>query len=228
MWVGSTKASKLFSGDRWHVEHFLQENHLEATSSARQQTIQLGSLFTQSKNVVMPIRQPSEPYFYIGIKNVENVTGDLIGNMHCVGHEIKTASYLVKNDHVLFGRLRPLKNKVYLAKDLPDNVICSKEFYVLVPNLQKVTPRVLKALLSSSMVLDQIAKFLSGATIPRIAYHDLASIKVPNIPIEKQEALEEALLVQDARRATAKTALHNLPSEMESVLTDYCEEGQSS
>lgn len=219
MQLGKTTLNQLRLADRWNVENYL--NPKPIAISTYNETINLGELFNQSKISISSLENPDKPYKFIGIKNVESVTGDLIGDLNCFGRDLKSPSQIVKNGHVLFGRIRPQKNKVFLADRLPDNVICSMEFYVLIPNLNMVTPRILKAMLSSSLVLNQVSKFVSGATIPRIAYADLASFTVPYIPIEKQIDLEQVLLVQDARRVALKTALKKIPDEMESVLTDY-------
>lgn len=219
MWIIST-IDQLKANDRWHVEHYFQPVNNDDFSTSKYPTVTLGDLFTVEKSSVNALHQPEQPFHYIGIKNIENETGDLIGERNCLGKEIKSSSQLVQNGNVLYGRIRPLSNKVYLAKNLPKNTICSLEFYVVSASLDKVTPRILKAILSSSLVLNQVSKLIGGAAIPRIAIQDLASIRVPLIPIEKQYTLEKKLYAQDEQRNQLKASLERLSKDMENVLNN--------
>ena len=78
-----------------------------------------------SKNI--DPNQHSGAINYIGLENIESNTGNIVGKISSNYNEIKsTKNCFIEND-VLYGKLRPNLNKVYLAKEAG---ICSTDIYV--------------------------------------------------------------------------------------------------
>lgn len=162
--------------------------------------VALGELFSVVKTTVKPQREGDREFTFIGLENVESGDGDLTGELRHLGETIRTASKIVRPGYVLYGRLRPNHNRVHWAEDPPENTICSAEFLVLVPNVDKVRPAVLRALLSSELVMMQALRFSGGAGIPRIYIKDFSAIRVPLPPMNKQLEFEQQQLKRSNRR----------------------------
>ncbi|MEU1811015.1 restriction endonuclease subunit S [Micromonospora aurantiaca (nom. illeg.)] len=88
---------------------------------------------------------------------------------------------------ILYGRLRPELNKVWLA-DRPGR--CSPEFRVLKVVPAVVDPEYLAAVLRTRLIVSQTRHATTGNTHPRIADPDLAAVvlPVPDPSIQRQVA----------------------------------------
>jgi hypothetical protein len=64
---------------------------------------------------------------YIGLENIDSQTGRLVGDFRANSNQIKSAKTCFKVNDVLYGKLRPNLNKVYLAKE---EIICSTDILV--------------------------------------------------------------------------------------------------
>jgi restriction endonuclease S subunit len=213
MWLNTVPLDDFISADSWKVEHFntLPANNKTSNKPTTFPLVELGALFTKSKEQINPQLNPNETYHYIGLENIQPKTGELIGETRCYGQEIKTHANAVKSGAVLFSGLRPTLNKVFFAENVPDNTLCSREFFVLMPDLDKVRPLVLRELLSSERVLKQIEPFISGVTLPRISFANLKSIQVPLPPLKKQLEFEQSLVELHKRRALLNEELEQIP-----------------
>ena len=100
---------------------------------------------------------------------------------------------------VLYGRLRPYLNKVYLAEGEVHTGICSGEFFVLTARLDRVLPLFLRQLLASSPIADAVKGMQFGSALPRLQLKDLLKLQVPLPPLRVQAKVEEGLR-QDRER----------------------------
>ncbi|HEY9799747.1 MAG TPA: restriction endonuclease subunit S [Leptolyngbyaceae cyanobacterium] len=113
---------------------------------------------------------------YIGLGNITSNTGELLYFSPIKGKAVLSSSPKFEFGDILFGRMRPYLNKVWLAKF---DGICSGEAVVLRPNKQKVDPVFLQALLLSQLTLNQVVPLQSGTSLPRVSASDVLSIKLP-------------------------------------------------
>lgn len=152
---------------------------------------------------------PDEMVNYIGLANIQSNTGELANFSPVAGKEILSSSPKFKKGDILFGRMRPYLNKVWIAEF---DGVCSGEALVLRPNETKVNTCFLQALLLSQITLDQVVPLQSGSSLPRVSASDVLSVKLP-IPkdLNKQKAIGEEI---EKRRSTAKL----LRSQAESVV----------
>jgi hypothetical protein len=148
------------------------------------------------------------------------------------GSNILSRSKVFRENDVLYGRLRPNLNKVFLAEPPISEGVCSGEFYVLIPDAQKVRPRFLRAILASNYVQAFVCNWHTGSALPRLQLDDLMNVEVPVPALDVQDELVSLLKRADLERRTAKQIVRSLTtkpmSELEAALehADLGELGQ--
>ena len=138
MWTAVHNFSRLIQDGRWKVEFFSGEAEVAPTSVYP--LVSLSSLVKESRATVDPQETPERMFNYIGMENVESHVGDLVVFEPKAGADIRSRSKVFAPDNVLYGRLRPYLNKVYLAAGRVAEGICSGEFFVLVPDTTTRSP----------------------------------------------------------------------------------------
>ena len=172
----------------------------------------LRDVVSQVNERILPVEScPEDDIHYIGLADVESHTGELTNFTPTRGSEILSSSPVFQKGDILFGRMRPYLNKVWLATF---NGVCSGEAIVLRPDLQKVDPGFLHALLLSRITLDQVVPLQSGTSLPRVSASDVLNIKLP-IPdnLQQQKVIGEEIT---RRRAAAR----RLRAEAEAVVAE--------
>ena len=109
---------------------------------------------------------------YIGMASVESHTG-------CLSNVIETAegdAFKFKKGDILYGKLRPYLNKVWLATF---DGICSTEFHVLRIKVDNVQNELLHNILLSNVVLKQTIHMMTGNTHPRLSDEDVKKLLIP-------------------------------------------------
>jgi type I restriction enzyme M protein len=122
---------------------------------------------------------------YIGLENIEANSGKLIGDTLTQYDDIKSLKNIFAKDDILFGKLRPNLNKVYLAQ-FPG--ICSTDIYVL-----RAKGNILSALLNIFLRNDsfthQVLNGVGGAQLPRVKFEYMIKLLIPLPPIEVQQEI---------------------------------------
>lgn len=224
MWTGEANLKDLQKRTSWKVEFFCGESLPRATAAFPLSSI--GDIVKEKRETLDPQSQPKTLLNYLGLENVQSTTGNLIGFAPRFGKEIKSRSKVFRSGDILYGRLRPYLNKVYVADDLVDNGICSGEFFVLKPDADRILPHFLRALLSSSYVHQFVSRLQTGSALPRLQLDDLLSIKVPLPPIEQQAAYETFLKTQSAYQRKLAEELAQLPQRTLATFTQSLESGK--
>ncbi len=219
MWASAIPLAGIINEGRWKVELFAGTD-APAKKTSTLPFVALGDLFFESRATLNPQEDPDNVFIFIGMENVESNTGDLTGNLSKKGVEIKSRSKTFSEGQIIYGRLRPTLNKVYLCSSDTPNGICSGEFIVLNVREGLVRPRVLREILSSEFVLEQVIRFIAGAALPRVSFSDLASIEVPLPSVETQMKLEKSLFDLDARRKKLKKELSEIPKIFSKILLE--------
>jgi hypothetical protein len=226
MWTGVVTLAQLRSRACWKVEFFCEE----APSSSRSafEWVKIGTLVAERKEAIDPFSRPTESFHYIGLENVESVTGNLEATEPKRGSEIRSRSKIFHSGDILYGRLRPTLNKVCLVEPPMEDGICSSEFYVLIPRSDRVSPHLLRALLSSEYVRQYVSQWQTGSALPRLQLHDLLGIEVPLPLLSEQVALEEFLIVQSHRYRKLRAETAVLPQNTQAALMRALETGEMS
>jgi hypothetical protein len=98
---------------------------------------------------------------YIGLENIESNTGILISSK--TTKKSFSSACTFKRGDILFPKLRPYLNKVYLAEF---DGVCSTEFHVL--KAKGCNNRYLFSFLSTDLVVNQTSYLMTGNALPRL------------------------------------------------------------
>lgn len=129
---------------------------------------------------------------YVGLENIESNTGRLIPSS-----EEKTSfgtALRFEAGDILFPKLRPYLNKVYLAEKTG---ACSTEFYVLQSN--KIQSSFLFCFLSCQVIVKQTSLLMTGNTLPRLQSKDMTNLLIPLPPLDVQERIAREVQVRRER-----------------------------
>lgn len=157
-----------------------------------------------------------EGVMYVGLENVEANTGRYLPSSD---KESVSSAFAFRKGQVLFSKLRPYLNKVFLA---PFDGLCSTEFHVL--EGISVRSDFLALFLRSRLVVKQTKHLMSGNTLPRLQTEDIAMLLIPEVDdLVQKEIVEEAerrMFQAENMRAKAERELEAAKLCIESMLLD--------
>lgn len=160
----------------------------------------LESLVTLSADGGIPRDEPSLPF--VGMEHVERNSGDILNFGDSV--EYKSSAYIVKPGQVLYGRLRPYLNKVFMP-----SAVCyaSREFIPMTHGVDILPKFLLHRIRASDFV--QFAISLNAGDRPRVKWPQMNQFVVLVPPLAEQqkivEILEEQLSRLDAALISVRT-----------------------
>ncbi len=207
----------LATSGRWTPSFFFGA---EDAPLAAYEMIELRQLVSESKRAIDPQTLGERQISYLGLENVRPETGELVGFEPKVASSIKSRSKVFGPGDILFGRLRPELNKVYLVDGEPSEGVCSGEFIVLIPIASRVNARYIRHIIASPFVSKFVEKFRVGASLPRMAANDLLGIKVPVPPLEVQEQIARRLTAMDQELRDLRRRVEELPSQQRESLME--------
>lgn len=188
----------------------------------------LENLFTIEKQQI----DSSNPSFYtipfIGMENIESNTRKFIPNGNTEESGDSTC-LLFDNKHVLYGKLRPYLNKVYL----PDKKgRCSTELIPLIPK-NGFSRSFIASVLQSEIVVNYAVKHSTGGRMPRA---DMEKLKILKFPLPSNSNTSAAELerkmaeLEKARQAAERQleAIRMLPGAILREVFDIEEENAGS
>jgi len=177
--------------------------------------VELGEVFEKISEQINP-QSKTGLISYIGLENIESNTGYLVGNVNAEIKSIKSTKNVFKKDDILYGKLRPILNKVWLADR---NGICSTDILVL-RNYKKVLPKFYLQVLLSADFNSEVLKGLKGAQLPRISFDYLEKIKIPLPPIEIQKQLVAEIEEQEKIIEANKKLIKIMEQKIAEVLSE--------
>jgi type I restriction enzyme, S subunit len=118
------------------------------------------------------VNRKEDGEIYVGLENIESNTCTFLPSD--VEVETFDSAFKFTKGDILFSKLRPYLNKVYLADF---DGVCSTEFYVL--SNAKCDSRYLASFLSSKIVLKQTIHLMTGNTLPRLQTSAVEDLLVP-------------------------------------------------
>ena len=146
---------------------------------------------------------------YIGMANIESNTGKYLSSEKDKG---KGDCSLFNKGDVLFGKLRPYLNKVYLAEF---DGGCTTEFIVM-NSLDEsiISNRFLSIFLLLDCVVNQTKHMMTGNTLPRLQTFDIENliIPIPRKDIQQNiiDMMEKAHLSKKQKEQQAKELLESI------------------
>lgn len=167
-------------------------------------SVPLGALVQPSKDRIEPAECVNTPY--LSLEHIESGTGRIIGKG--VGADVASTKAVFHAGDVLYGKLRPYLNKVYVAEF---DGICSTDILVF-PKNDVIENRLLRHFLSTPAVVEFANHHSAGVQLPRVSFSSLATLAVPLPPMSEQRrvvAKVETLLarVQAVRERLARVPL---------------------
>ena len=143
--------------------------------------VELGDVLIQSKEKHKPDKIKN--IFYVGLEHIEKSTGFLTTNVGV--EEIKTVKNIFSKGQILYGKLRPYFNKVYLTKE---DGVCSTDILVFDVNDNIEDQYIVCYMLSRKFVNDMSAN-TSGVNLPRVSTKYVITYKFPLAPLPIQRAI---------------------------------------
>ena len=181
-------------GNRHDPEYYHPEriNSIRSLSKSPYPLVNLEEVVKFRKSKLNPQQYSSKLFNYLSLANILSHTGDVIDFTQTEGKDILSSSNVFKRNDILFARLRPYLNKIYLASGDIEEGICSTEFFVLKPS-EEIDPLFLQTFLLSSFVLNQTKHMMTGNTLPRVIIDDVRNIKIPLLPHPTQDRVAEIM-----------------------------------
>ena len=172
---------------RWNL---LPTRHLNTVTV--KDGVPLSSLVTNitrglGGNMRSRICEESTPFRYLMMKNVSNgQIDDDLPYIDEVGE--RERRYLVQNDDVILGKMRPFKAAVAHVPE-GEGILAGGNLYILRPDPKKVLPLYLRLFLESDLGAAQLEAHTTGTTIPSVPVPAFDEILVPLPPIEEQRRI---------------------------------------
>ena len=154
------------------------------------QKSRLGDLVSISNRTGLPAENPILPY--VGMEHNESETGKLLS--YGDPAEYRSSSFVVDSTQVLYGRLRPYLNKVFIPKE---SCYASREFIPMNMN-EDLNKQFLLYLLRSSEFVE-FAISLNTGDRPRVKWPQMAGFPISLPPVLEQEKIVEILDEQLSR-----------------------------
>jgi type I restriction enzyme S subunit len=157
-----------------------------------------------------------ENLFYIGLEHIEKHTGKLTSS---VGIEkITTIKNKFSIGDILYGKLRPNLNKVYLSKE---EGVCSTDILVLKLE-EKCIAKYLHQIMISRPFVNEMSENTSGVNLPRVSTKFIMNYEVPLPPVEEQhrivQEIESRLSVADKMEESIAQSLQQAEALRQSIL----------
>ena len=164
----------------------------------------------------------NKEYHCIGLEHIESNTEKLVDFMPSNGLSIKSNKVVFEKDMVLYGKLRPYLNKVWIAEF---DGIATTEILPLKPFENLLNSHYLAHYLRSSFFVNKAMENISGARMPRITTKYLRSsayVPIPPLPEQKRIVAKLDLLFEKIDRAIAlhRKNMDEANGFMGSVLND--------
>lgn len=147
--------------------------------------VELGDAFNKVTKSVFPIALEVKEVNYLGLDNISQGNGHLIGGVKTNPKEIKSTKTLFKPKHILYGKLRPNLNKVYYSEI---EGICSTDIFVLEAK-DEIIPKFYSYHFLSEKFKTEVLKGIKGAQLPRVGYEYFSTLVIPKPPVQIQHQI---------------------------------------
>lgn len=143
----------------------------------------LGHHFTRVNELCDPQALKQSAITYIGLENIEGDTGRIVGQIEHAPRTIKSTKVVFRAGDILFGKLRPNLNKVWLADRAG---ICSTDIFALRASTDVVEAAFFAPYFRRAAFKNEVLKGVAGAQLPRVNFDHLGSLSIHLPPIEEQ------------------------------------------
>ena len=154
---------------------------------------------------------------HITLDNIESETGSLLKRNYAPVNEAGNSTHWFNSSHVLYSKLRPYLNKVYL----PDETgIGTTELVPMLPNEKVLDRRYLAYFLRSKNFVDWVTLQTAGAKMPRVSMKVFWDHEIPLPPMTEQKRIAAILDKADAIRRKRQQAIQLADDFLRAVFLD--------
>jgi type I restriction enzyme M protein len=146
----------------------------------------LGHHFSRVNELCDPQTHKSEIVNYVGLENLESQTGRLVGEIRHSPKTVKSTKVVFCPGDILYGKLRPNLNKVWLADR---EGICSTDILVFRAKSNKVIPGFFAAFFRQLEFNARVMAGIEGAQLPRVNFDHMAGLEILLPPVEEQKTI---------------------------------------
>ncbi len=185
------------SGERYRTSKITRSNWPFA---------RLGEVFRKVEETISPASLRTT-VSYIGLENITQNSGKLTGSVTTDNPaKIKSLKTVFCLGDILYGKLRPNLNKVWLSDR---KGICSTDIFVVRPRDERVMSGFYSHILRSDYFNDAVLRQLTGAQLPRIGWRAFENLEIPLPPLEAQREIVEEIESYQRVIDGARTVIEN-------------------
>lgn len=154
---------------------------------------------------------------YVGMEHIKSFSSHFIGDTNPM--EVMSNTFMFKKGDLLYGRLRPYLQKVWLATF---DGHCSTELFPIRTGYE-INVSFLKYWFLTDNISNKINDTSTGARMPRANMNEVLTFEIPFPPLSEQqrivEVLDNAFAKIDAVKQNAERNLKNTQDLFQSVLS---------
>ncbi|BAZ48851.1 restriction modification system DNA specificity subunit [Nostoc sp. NIES-4103] len=165
--------------------------------------VKLGDIALPSDKKVEPTEIQSIPY--IGLEHIEKDTGNLLGYGN--SKDVKSTKSKFYSGDLLYGKLRPYLNKVYVVNF---EGVCSTDILVFSKN-SYISNEFLKYRFLTKDFVSYASQNVNGVQHPRVNFPTLADFSLALPPLNEQKRIVAKIEELNDRTQKAKEALDSIP-----------------
>jgi type I restriction enzyme, S subunit len=164
----------------------------------------VGQLTEPSKEKIDPTSLQEERN-YIGLEHIKSNAGSILG--YGISSDVCSSKSIFKKGDLLYGKLRPYLNKVYLAEI---DGICSTDIMVF-PKSETILNQYAKYRFLSNDFVRYANANSTGVQHPRVKFESLAEFPILLPPLNEQRRIVSTIEQLTDRSHKARAALEDVP-----------------
>jgi type I restriction enzyme, S subunit len=168
----------------------------------------VGQLTKPSNEKVDPTSLEKESN-YIGLEHIKSNAGSILG--YGISSEVRSSKSVFKKGDLLYGKLRPYLNKVYLAEI---DGICSTDIMVF-PKSETILNQYAKYRFLSDDFVRYANANSTGVQHPRVKFESLAEFPILLPPLNEQRRIVSTIEQLTDRSHKARAVLEDIPKLIE-------------
>jgi len=177
-------------------------------------TLSISSICELRKEKIEPANFPDTSFNYLGLENLVSNSGSITDRKTTLGISLESTKNVFKKGDLLYGKLRPYLNKVYVAEF---DGICSTDILVLKPQNAKI----LKYILLSDSFVNATSSLMKGVSLPRLQVKDFLNFQVPYPPESQEMDIVNQIENLETQISELEKQLETLSQDKKAILAKY-------
>ena len=176
---------RIIDGAKQVVQNYKPTFHIEP----EWEMVKLGEVLEKVNDSIDP-QKHSGLVKYIGLENIESQSGNLVGEIETEYSDIKSTKNSFKKGDILYGKLRPNLNKVFLSNF---DGICSTDIFVFRQRENISNSAFYSSYLKCEKFNLEVLNGIKGAQLPRVGFEHFSEIEIPLPSLETQKEIVAAI-----------------------------------